>query len=71
MFWFEKTAPERLIDVIGVDNVLVETDIPHPTCLVGNARDRLAASVSGLDGHAQRRVLRDNAIELFGLPMPS
>jgi predicted TIM-barrel fold metal-dependent hydrolase len=69
-YWFEKVAPQRLIDVIGVNNVVVETDIPHPTCMVDNARDRLVASVAGLDPGVQRRVLRDNAIELFGLPAP-
>ncbi|MGE0306251.1 MAG: amidohydrolase family protein [Acidimicrobiia bacterium] len=69
-YWFEKSAPERLIDVIGVNNVLVETDIPHPTCLEGDARATLNASVSKLDPSVQRRVLRDNAIELFGLPVP-
>jgi len=69
-YWFEKSAPERLIDVIGEGNVLVETDIPHPTCIVDNARDRIAASLAGLDPKVQRRVLRDNAIELFGLPAP-
>jgi uncharacterized protein len=70
-YWFEKSAPERLIDVIGVNNVVVETDIPHPTCILDNARDRIAASVKGLDPAVQRRVLRDNAIELFKLPRPA
>ena len=65
MFWFEQNAPEKLIEDIGVGNVLVETDIPHPTCLYpeparalrrGAGRPRPDASVS--------RVLQDNAAEL-------
>jgi len=70
-FWFEKSGPERLIDVIGANNVVVETDIPHPTCMVGDARAKITAAVAGLSPQAQRRVLRDNAIELFDLPVPS
>ena len=27
-YWFEETAPQRLLDKIGVDNVLFETDPP-------------------------------------------
>jgi predicted TIM-barrel fold metal-dependent hydrolase len=70
-YWFEKSAPERLIDVIGVNNVVIETDIPHPTCIVDHARERIAASVAALPASVQRRVLRDNAIELFSLPHPA
>src|SRR6266511_2355289 len=29
-YWFEQTAPRRLIDKVGVDNILFETDFPHP-----------------------------------------
>src|ERR1700682_108752 len=28
-YWFEQTAPRRLIDKIGADNILFETDFPH------------------------------------------
>ena len=32
-FWFETNAPQKLIQDVGVNNVLFETDFPHPTCL--------------------------------------
>ena len=40
-FWFEKVAPKHLIDVIGEDNVLFETDFPHPTCMHPGLEDGL------------------------------
>jgi uncharacterized protein len=71
MFWFEKSAPERLIDVIGTRNVLVETDIPHPTCLYPNPKEHFVRVLSGLDPETIRRVLQDNAAELYNIPLPA
>jgi uncharacterized protein len=70
-FWFERVGPSKLIPDIGVNNVLVETDIPHPTCIYPGARDHLADVLSGLDAHTRQRVLQDNAVELWGLKLPT
>ena len=32
-FWFEQWGPLHAIEEIGEDNVMFETDFPHPTCL--------------------------------------
>ena len=65
MFWFERLAAQKLIEDIGVGNVLVETDVPHPTCLYPGAREHFAEVLSGLDPAVRRRVLHDNAAELY------
>jgi predicted TIM-barrel fold metal-dependent hydrolase len=70
MFWFEQSAPQKLIEDVGVNNVLVETDIPHPTCLYPNPKEHFARVLSGLGGDTLRRVLQDNAAELYGIPIP-
>src|SRR5579859_3343820 len=70
-FWFEKVGPSKLIGDIGVNNVLVETDVPHPTCIYPGARERLASAMAGLDAHTRRRVLQDNAAELYGISIPA
>jgi predicted TIM-barrel fold metal-dependent hydrolase len=70
-FWFEKVGPMKLIPDIGVNNVLVETDVPHPTCIYPGARQRLAEVMATLDPPVRRRVLQDNAAELYGLPLPT
>jgi len=70
MFWFEKTAPERLLDVVGVNNVMVETDIPHPSSLYPGAKEHFAKVLANQDPHTIRRVLQDNAAELYRIAIP-
>lgn len=70
MFWFEEVAARKLIADVGVNNVLVETDIPHPTCLYPNPVDRFASVLDALDPITVRRVLQDNAAELYGIKLP-
>jgi len=70
MFWFETSAPRKLLDDIGVNNVLVETDLPHPTCLYPNTAARLAETLAGVDAHAVQRILQDNAAELYHIALP-
>ena len=70
MFWFEQSGAIKLIDDIGVNNVLVETDIPHPTCLYPTPRAHFARVLSGLSRESQQRVLQDNAAELYKIKLP-
>jgi hypothetical protein len=32
-FWFEKKTLKPTIDILGADNILYETDFPHPTSM--------------------------------------
>ena len=70
MFWFEQSGAIKLIPDIGVNNVLVETDIPHPTCLYPTPREHFARVLSGLSREEQQRVLQDNAAELYKIKLP-
>lgn len=67
--WFERAAM-KVLDDIGVGNVLVMTDIPHPTCLYPKTREHFAAVTAHLDPETRRRILRDNAAELYKIPLP-
>jgi predicted TIM-barrel fold metal-dependent hydrolase len=69
MFWFEEIGAAKLIEDIGVNNVLVETDLPHPTCLYPTPRDHFARVLAGLDRSAKQRILQDNAAELYRIPV--
>jgi uncharacterized protein len=69
MFWFERSAPAKLISDIGVGNVLIETDIPHPTCLYPDPAGHFATVLAGLSDHDKRRILQDNAAELYKIPL--
>ncbi len=68
-FWFENDAT-RAVNEIGEDNVLFETDFPHPTCLYPNVREHVEASLVGLSESAQRKVLYENAARVYQLPLP-
>ncbi len=66
-FWFEKTAPMKLIDVVGEDNVLFETDFPHPTCLFPEVQSHIAEISRDWSETRKRKVLQDNAAALYGI----
>jgi uncharacterized protein len=69
MFWFEEVGAAKLLDDIGVENVLVETDIPHPTCLFPGPREHFTRVMSGAGEHAIKRILQDNAAELYHIDL--
>ena len=69
--WFETITSDAILDRVGEDNVLFETDFPHPTSLYGDDVHRtIEARMSSLSEHARRRVLWDNAARLYGIGAP-
>lgn len=68
-FWYEKIAPQLLLEEIGVNNVMWETDFPHPTCLYPDSKEHANESLAGLSEPVRRRVLQDNAAELYKIPV--
>ena len=69
MFWYENLGPSKMIEDIGVNNVLVETDVPHPTCLYPGAKEHFNKVMGHLDPHIRQRVLHDNAAELYRMEL--
>ena len=67
---FEERGPGDLLDAIGPDNILFETDYPHPVCLYGNVREKIDAALGGLSREAQRKVLFENAAKLYKIDEP-
>ncbi len=71
-YWFEQTAPRRLIDKVGVDNILFETDFPHPTSLYGDeVHARITGGLSDCDESVRHKILWDNAQKLYKVTSPS
>ena len=71
-YWFEQTAPRRLIDKIGVDNILFETDFPHPTSLYGDeVHARIKGGLSDCDESVRRKILWENSQKLYRVTGPS
>jgi predicted TIM-barrel fold metal-dependent hydrolase len=71
-YWFEQTAPRRLLDKIGVDNILFETDFPHPTSLYGDeVHARIKAGLADCEESARHKILWGNAEKLYKVIAPS
>lgn len=68
-FWFEEAAPSRLLDLIGVDNVMFETDFPHPTCLWPSPVEHALRVLEPWGPEVQRKVMSENAAKLYHLPL--
>jgi predicted TIM-barrel fold metal-dependent hydrolase len=68
-FWFEDAGPGRLLEDIGFDNVMFETDFPHPTCLHPSAVEHALKVLAPWGAEVQRKVLQDNAAKLYHLPI--
>ena len=69
-WFFEQLAIQRMLDVIGEDSLLFETDYPHPVCLYGDVRERIDAALGDLPAETQHRLLWTNAADLYGVAEP-
>jgi predicted TIM-barrel fold metal-dependent hydrolase len=69
MFWFETSGPSHLLEDIGFDNVMFETDFPHPTCLHPSAVEHALTVLEPWGVEVQRKVLQDNAARVYGVPL--
>lgn len=67
-YWFETVGPKLLLNTVGVDKVLFETDFPHPTSLYPGVQEHIVDTLGGYDDHVRKRVLERNAAELYNLP---
>jgi uncharacterized protein len=68
-FWFEKNRNKlpALVEAVGEDNILFETDFPHPTCMYPNPLETVAEKMATLSPEAQRKILGGNARKLYRL----
>jgi predicted TIM-barrel fold metal-dependent hydrolase len=64
-FWFEEAGPLDLIDRIGADNILWETDFPHPTSLYPSPVERSEEKLKDLSPDVIRKIMQDNAAKLY------
>ena len=68
-FWFENNRNKLpdLIDAVGEDSILFETDFPHPTCLYPNPLASVAAKMATLAPEVQKKIYGENARKLYRL----
>lgn len=71
-YWFEQIAPRRLIDKVGADRILFETDFPHPTCLYDDeVADRIDHGLGDCDPETRHKILWANAAEIYRIDEPT
>ena len=66
-YWFEQGHGRiaDLVATVGEDNVLFETDFPHPTCLYPDPLQTIEDKIRPLRPEVQRKVLGENAARLY------
>ena len=68
-YWFEKN-PSHVIEALGEDNFMFETDFPHATCLYPRVQETMRASLEGLAPRVQRKLLYETAARVYQIPLP-
>ena len=73
-FWFERDTALTAIEQLGADNVLYETDFPHPTSMspgpasiAERPDDFVRAVFADLPLDTTRKILHDNAARIYHL----
>ena len=68
-FWFENNRNKlpALIESVGEDSILFETDFPHPTCLYPNPLETVKAKMATLPDETRRKIMGENARKLYRL----
>jgi predicted TIM-barrel fold metal-dependent hydrolase len=71
-FWFERGSAYSAIEQLGADNILYETDFPHPTSMSPgpassaiSPRQFIAETFERLPLDVTRKILHDNAARLY------
>jgi uncharacterized protein len=65
--WFERTDLPAIVASVGEDNIMFETDFPHPTCLYPDPLKTAAENMRGLSTSVQRKILGETATALYRL----
>jgi predicted TIM-barrel fold metal-dependent hydrolase len=67
--WFER---KRLVEdarALGADNVMFQTDFPHPVCLYPDALEYMREAAEAFDEEERRKVFGANAAKVYKLEL--
>ncbi len=65
-FWFEVIGVE-MREYIGIDNIMWESDFPHPTCTWPTSQDYIKRVIGDLSDQERSKILVENAVKVFNL----
>jgi len=65
--WFERSDIANVVQRLGADRIMFETDYPHPTCLYPEPLKNAAENLATLSEGDQKKILSGNATRLYKL----
>ena len=65
--WFERTNLPSIVAAVGEDNIMFETDFPHPTSLWPNPLEHVHEAMATLRPESRTKILADNGKKLYRL----
>jgi uncharacterized protein len=57
-----------MIERVGIDNAMFQTDFPHATCLYPDPLKSAGEGLSAASEEFRRKVIGKNAVDLYNLP---
>jgi len=68
-FWFERKGLPAALEALGPDNLMFESDFPHPTCLYPAPLSYPAQALTGIDHEVLRKLMSSNASRVYSIPV--
>ena len=69
--WFEHVPEAHVVERVGADRILFETDFPHPTSIYGpDVPATIERGIGHLPADTQRKILWSNTQQLYGVEPP-
>jgi len=68
-YWFEQNRLVETARYLGVDNIMFESDFPHPTCLSPRPLEYIQKAHEAFTPVEQRKLLSENAAKLYNIPI--
>jgi predicted TIM-barrel fold metal-dependent hydrolase len=67
--WFDKRLLPETTRYVGVDNILFETDFPHPTCVYPDPLQFSAEAAEAFTPEERAKVFGLNAARLYNIDL--
>lgn len=68
-FWFENEDLVHTARQVGIDNVMFETDFPHPTCVYPDPLDHVRPMMAKFTPEERKKVMSLNAARVYNLDL--
>jgi len=67
--FFEKKNFVSTLRQVGADNIMFETDFPHPACLYPDGLEYMEDAIAEMTMEERRKVFSENAARVYNIPV--